>query len=159
MKDKGTEGLRDSGLMTRWRCAIVAWWSKPVTVARIVPQEHDGAGKIAELRAEIEALEQERALAANAAAQWMERAKQLEEQKRVTAAGLSADDAARLAVLADHAGRAAMLAGRVLRYGWDQRRDPDSPALRELLLREAGSLIAIAKQIAGLRAPKGAELN
>jgi len=94
---------------------------------------HSGtAEKIAELRAEIEALDEAR---------------------------MTALDEARLTALAGHAGRAAMLAGRVLRYGWEQRREPGAPTLRELLLRESDSLIAISKQICGLRAPKGADLN
>ena len=118
--------MRNPEIGKFWR-PIVNWWAKPITVLRKMDtgECHSGtAEKIAELRAEIEAL-----------------------------------DEARLTALAGHAGRAAMLAGRVLRYGWEQRREPGAPTLRELLLRESDSLIAISKQICGLRAPKGADLN
>ena len=150
MKVKSEQWL----VVSWWR----AWWRKPVTEPTVRVGSWDpervNAEKIDELHAKIEALEQERDLAANSARGWMERAGELG-RSRLTAAGLMEADSARLAVLAEHAGRASMLAGRVLRYGWDQRREPDSPTLRELLMRESASLIAISKQICGLRETAG----
>jgi hypothetical protein len=61
--------------------------------------------------------------------------------------GLTVAEIDGLAIMAEHAGRAAMLAGRVLRYGWEERKDQDAPTLRTLLRRETDTLISVAKRV------------
>lgn len=72
------------------------------------------------------------------------------EQRRIDAGGvpgLSGAEVEELATLAEHAGRTATLAMRVLRYGWDGRRCPDAPTLCEFLRVETGKTSHIARQM------------
>ena len=61
---------------------------------------------------------------------------------------LSAVEVERLAILAEHAARTAMLAARALRYGWDSAAALNAPTVRVLLGRELGTLIVVAKRAA-----------